>query len=151
MKNEAAIVMRSSANRKLVLAAESPACVRAMYRQDISRKQLRDIDEFSFTYKAKWRKGVFLAAALIIFSIFCIALFSLHIDVMPFFMIGAVLIGLQLIQCGIEISQEGMRTQKAYRAYLAGFSIHVLYHLRKTATLSAWSQYEIDQYLRLMS
>jgi hypothetical protein len=69
---------------------------------------------------------------------------------MAFFGMGTILILIPLVQSSFEFLEEGARTQRAYHVYLSGFSSHVLFHLRQTAQLSAWSRHEIDQYLKII-
>jgi hypothetical protein len=113
--------------------------------------QLRQIDDFSPTHEKKKIKCIFLAFSLIFHSAICMVIFFLNVNVVTIFSAGACILLAQLLQCGFEFFEEGARTQRAYRTYLGKFSYHVLAHLRKTAKLSAWSKYEIDQYLAAIS
>jgi hypothetical protein len=134
----------------LALPDRRRAHPQAPYEDFHARKMLQQISELSSGYEEKKRKTILLASGLIIFSAICMILFMLDMNITTFFSMGAILILIQLLQCSYEFLEEGARTQRAYHAYLNGFSPHVLYHLRQTAPLSAWSRHEIDRYLKTM-
>jgi hypothetical protein len=146
MRN-AVTVARPVRNNSLALPDRRIEQSRAIHKGIPDRRPFRQINEFSLSYEQKKRKGLFLAFSLMFYSVLCLVLFILNVNVIAFFSVGALLILIQLFQCGFEFLEEGARTQRAYHAYLSGLSLPVLFHLRKTAALSAWSKYEIDRFL----
>lgn len=146
MRN-AVTVARPVTRSSLALPDRRIEQLRAIHKDMPERRPFRQINEFSLSYDEKKRKGVFLAFALMLYSALCLVLFIFNVKVMAFFSVGALLILIQLLQCSFEFLEEGARTQRAYHLYLSELSLPVLFHLRKTAALSAWSKYEIDRFL----
>jgi hypothetical protein len=147
MRN-AVTVARPVRRDSLALPDRRVEQLRAIHKDMPGRRPFRQINEFSISYDEKKRKGLFLAFSLIFYSALCLVLFIFNVNVIAFFSVGSLLILIQLFQCGLEVLEEGARTQRAYHLYLSGLSLPVLFHLRKTATLSAWSKYEIDRFLQ---
>jgi hypothetical protein len=144
-------VARQVRRNALALPDRRTGQLREIHEGADDRKLLRQINEFSLSYEKKKMKGIFFAFALIIHSAICLILFILNVNVIVFFSAGSLIIFIQLLHCGFDFFEEGARTQRAYREYLGGFSFPALTQLRKTATLSSWSKYEIDQYLERIS
>ncbi|MGZ3157602.1 MAG: hypothetical protein ACXU7H_00830 [Burkholderiaceae bacterium] len=151
MMRDAVTVTRQVRRNALALPDRRAGSSREIYSPASERKLLRQIGDFSSSYQKKKIKGIFFAFTLICYSALCLVLFILNVHVVTFFSVGSLIILAQLFQCSFDFFEEGARTQRAYRAYLDGFSFDALIHLRKTEKLSTWSKYEIDQYLKSIS
>src|SRR3954453_11797547 len=76
--------------------------------------QLRQIEEFTLTYYRKLRTGMCLAAILVAFTLACMALFIMGVNVLTFFSVGALVLSIQTLISGYAFYQEEQRTLQAY-------------------------------------
>lgn len=145
------IVLYRRENNALSLPVKPAHQSRTSHRRISDFSRLKEIKEFSLGYEIKMRKGIFLAFLLIFFSFLCLILFTRGIDITAFFSVGALIIMSKLFKSAYEFYQEETRIRITYHNYLSTFSYRDILTLQQTSKLSAWSEYEIEKYLKLFS